>query len=107
MSRDGVRSLVPSFRRVFGSLHSLRYGDLLRCAHKRIINIMKMYVERKDMQLELIRFHNKYRIYSRLLFRIEEVNGTRVFTLGIEPVTRSIAANTNDEITTLEVEAAI
>ena len=34
----------------------VRYGQLLRCAHKHIVNIMKMYIERNNMQVELIRF---------------------------------------------------
>ena len=38
------------------SLHSVRFGQLLRCAHKRIVNIMKVYIERNIMQVELIRF---------------------------------------------------
>ena len=74
-----VRSFVWSS---LDSIHSVRFGQLLRCAHKRIVNIMKGYMERKNRQLELIRFRKKYRIYSRLLFRTDEVNATRVFTLG-------------------------
>ena len=38
------------------SLHSVRFGQLLRCAHKRIVNIMKVYIERNNIQVELIRF---------------------------------------------------
>ena len=66
------------------SLHSIRFGQLLCCAHKRIVNnfIMKVYIERSNMQVELIRFRKKYRIYSRLLLRSEEFNAARVFTLG-------------------------
>ena len=41
------------------SLHSVRFGQPLRCAHKRIVNIMKVYIERNNMQLELIRFRKK------------------------------------------------
>ena len=30
-------------------LHSVRFGQLLRCAHKRIVNIIiKVYIERND-----------------------------------------------------------
>ena len=36
------------------SIHSVRFGRLLRCAHKRIVNIMKVYIERKNMQVQLI-----------------------------------------------------
>ena len=39
------------------SLHSVRFGQLLRCAHKRIVNIMKVYIERKNMQVKLIPLH--------------------------------------------------
>ena len=63
-------------------IHSVRFGQLLRCVHKRIVNIMKVYMERKNRQLKLIRFRKNYRIYSRLLFRTDEANATRVFTLG-------------------------
>ena len=57
---------------VIPSLRSVRFGQQLRCAHKRIVNIIKVYMERKNRQLELIRFRKQYRIYSRLLFRAEE-----------------------------------
>ena len=43
------------------SLHSVRFGKQLHCAHKRIVNIMKVYIERKNIQVELIRFRKKYR----------------------------------------------
>ena len=77
-SRDSLRSFVWSS---LDSIHSVRFGQLLRCANKRV-NIMKVYMERKNRQLELIRFRKKYRIYSHLLFRTDEVNATHVFTLG-------------------------
>ena len=64
------------------SLHSVRFGQMLCCAHKRIVNIMKVYIERKNVQVELIRFRKRYRLYSHLLLRGEEFNATRVFTLG-------------------------
>ena len=38
------------------SLHSVRFGQLLCNAHKRILNIMKVYIEMKNIQMELIRF---------------------------------------------------
>ena len=41
------------------SLHSVRFGKLLRCAHKRIVN----YIERRNIQVELIRFRKKYRLF--------------------------------------------
>ena len=40
------------------SLHSVRF-ELLRCAHKRIVNIMKVYIEKNNVQMELIRFRKK------------------------------------------------
>ena len=55
------------------SLHSVR------CAHKRIVNIIKVYIERKNIEVEVIRFRKTYRLYSRLLLRGEEFNATRVF----------------------------
>ena len=59
----------------------IQFGQLLHCAHKRIVNIMKVYVERKNMQVELIRFRKKDRLYLCLLLRGEEFNATRVSTL--------------------------
>ena len=58
------------------------FGLLLRCAHKRIANVMKVYIERINMQDELIRFRKKYRLYSHLLLRSEEFNATDMFTPG-------------------------
>ena len=37
---------------VSSSLHLVRFGQLLRCADKRIVNIMKVYIERNNMQVE-------------------------------------------------------
>ena len=45
------------------------FGQLLRCAHKRIVNIIKLYIERNNMQVELIRFRRTYRLYSRIHLR--------------------------------------
>ena len=49
-------SLVCSFVCLLASLHSVRFGQLLRCAHKRIVNIMELYIERNNIQVELILF---------------------------------------------------
>ena len=49
------------------------FEPLLRCAHKRIVNIMKVYIKRNNIQVELIRFRKKYRLYSRLRLRGERV----------------------------------
>ena len=39
----------------------VRFRQLLRCADKRVVNIMKVYIERNKMQVELlIRFRTKY-----------------------------------------------
>ena len=58
------------------------FGSCYAVHNKRIVNIMKVYIERKNMQVELIKFHQNYRIYSRLLLRTEEFKATRMFTLG-------------------------
>ena len=34
------------------------FGDLLRCPYKHIVNIMKVYIKRNNVQVELIRFRN-------------------------------------------------
>ena len=41
------------------SLHSVRFGQLLRCAQKRIVNIMKVYSKMNNIQVELIGFRKK------------------------------------------------
>ena len=45
------------------SLHSVCFGQLLGCAHKRIVNIVKVYIERINMQVELIRFSSPSQMY--------------------------------------------
>ena len=68
MSRDCefVRSFIRrEFVRPCGiRIHSVRFGQLLHCAHQRIVNIMKLYIESNNIQVELIRFGKKYRLYS-------------------------------------------
>ena len=55
-----VRCLcVRSFVCLLLSIHSVHFGQLLRCAHKRIVNIMKVYIDRNNIQVELIQFPNK------------------------------------------------
>ena len=44
---------------VSSSLHLVCFGQLLRCADKRIVKIMKIYIERNNMQVELIRFRKQ------------------------------------------------
>ena len=63
MSRDGLSSLLCAFVRVefvcfLPSIHSGRFGQLLCCAHKRIVNIMKVYIDKKNVDVELIRFRD-------------------------------------------------
>ena len=60
------------------SLHSVHFGQLLRRAHERIVNIMKLYIKRINIQVELIglRFRKKRSPYSRLLLRSEVFNAT-------------------------------
>ena len=38
------------------SLPLVSFGQLLHYADKRIVNIMKVYIERNNLQLELIRY---------------------------------------------------
>ena len=52
---------------IYLSLHLVRFGQLLRCADKRIVNIMKVYIERNNLQLELVWYHKKCWLYSCLL----------------------------------------
>ena len=54
------------------SLCLLHFGQLLRYADKRIVNIVKVYLERNNMEVGLIWFHKKYQLYSRLLLRSKE-----------------------------------
>ena len=58
-----------------------RFGQLLRHANKRIVNIMKVYIEKNNLQVELIRYH--IRLYSRLLLRSDRLNG-------ISPIERKV-----------------
>ena len=64
------------------SLHSVSFGQLLRYVHKRIANILKVYIERNKIQVELIRFRKQYRLYSSLRLRSEEFIATDVLTHG-------------------------
>ena len=50
------------FERLLPSLHSVHF-ELLCCAHKRVVNIMKVYIEKNNVQVELIRFRKKKRLY--------------------------------------------
>ena len=48
------------FSSVSSSLNLVRFGQLLRCADTRIVNIMKLCVEMNNAQVELIRFRKTY-----------------------------------------------
>ena len=48
---------------VLSVLHSVRFGQLVRCADKHLVNIMKVYIERNDMQVKLIRFRKIYALF--------------------------------------------
>ena len=50
--------------------------------HINALSIELKCIERNNMQVELIRFRKKYRLYSRLLLQREEFNATAMFTLG-------------------------
>ena len=39
---------------IISSLLSVRFGQLIRCAHKRIVNIIKVYIEMNNIRVELI-----------------------------------------------------
>ena len=50
-------------------LHSVRFSQPLLCAHKRIVNIMKVYIKRNNLQVEL---HNtKFRGKIATLLTLE------------------------------------
>ena len=38
------------------SLHLVRFGQLLRYVDKHIVDILKVYIERTNLQVELLRF---------------------------------------------------
>ena len=89
-------SCVRSFTFVclLPSLHSVRFGQMLRCAHKRIVNIMKVYMDRSNIQVELIRFR-KHIDFIRVY--ICEATGS-LTTLCGQPI-RQMAAIGHEQIT--------
>ena len=40
----------------------LYFGEVLRCPHKRIVTITKVYIARNDIDVEIIRFHTHSRL---------------------------------------------
>ena len=68
------------------SLHSVSFGQLLRCARKRIVNnfIMKVYIERNNIQVELIRFRKKIATLLKLeSLKWENFRDRRVYEVGL------------------------
>ena len=57
------------------ALHLLILGSCYT-AHKRIVDIMKVYIKRNNSKVELIRLRKKYRLYSRLRLRGERARTT-------------------------------
>ena len=53
------------------------------CAHKRIVNIMKLYIERNNIQVELIRFRKQ--ISTLFTFTFERREGSRI-ALCLQPI---------------------
>ena len=82
-SRDGTWLFGCSggylFVGIISSHHTVRFGQLLRCAHKRIVNIMKVYIERNNIQVELIRFRKKISTLWTLETSKLETFGTDMF----------------------------
>ena len=76
----GVRVFGCLFGCLLPSLHSVIFGQLLRCVHKRIVNIMKLYIEMKNMPVQLIPFHKNVDFID---FGNLEVGNLRVFESGL------------------------
>ena len=45
--------------RLRASFFKTYFGDVLRCPHKRIVTIMKVYIARKNIQVKIMRFCKK------------------------------------------------
>ena len=59
-----------------GSYASLTYfGDMLRCPHKRIVTITKVYIATNNIHVEIIRFRENSRLYSSLRLRGDTILG--------------------------------
>ena len=65
------------FVSIRSSLHSVRFWQLLRCAHKRIANIMNVYI-----QVELIRFRKDIAFIH--VYFCEPRNSTRLACLRLD-----------------------
>ena len=82
MVRSVGRSFVPSLVRVEVGFIQFALGSFYAVHNNALSIIMKLYIECNNIQVELIRFREKYRLYTRLLLRTDEINATRMFTLG-------------------------
>ena len=60
-------SISPSFILV-------HFGQQLHYADKRVVNIMKVYIERNNLQVDLIQCREKGLLYSRILLRSDGFN---------------------------------
>ena len=58
----------------FGSFSSLNYAITLHSMDKRMVNIMKVFIERNNLQVGLIRYRTFFWLYSRLLLWSDEFN---------------------------------
>ena len=54
-SRDGT---LFGYFLIRSSLHSVRLGQLLLCSHKRIVSIMKVYIERNNILVSGINLYD-------------------------------------------------
>ena len=76
-------SAVRVFVFIRSSLHSVRFGHLLRCAHKRIVNIMKVCIERKNMQVQLIPFRKNIDFFDVENLEAGNFIQRRVYEIGL------------------------
>ena len=53
----GVDSLDVSVKSQLRADSFTYFGEVLRCPHKRIITITKVYIARNNIHMEIIRFH--------------------------------------------------
>ena len=77
-----LSSLVLRFFLVHFTL--LRYY-----ADKRIVNIIEVYIERNNLQLELIQYHKKMWLYSCLLLRRDEFNAISSTNIAYQKVSNT------------------
>ena len=77
------------------SLHSVRFGQLLRCARKRIVKIIKVYIEKSNMQVELIRFCKQNIAFIHVYF-CEARNSTRPACLRLDSCYNISLLDSND-----------